>query len=295
MTDHDCPVCDKPLQANDVCATDIELGICHAACLDGSPTVDLETGEPADGEIDTYRYGDFCDDAPAPQDHVLGVVTGQMEIEPDVTASDLGVNAEPAPMTCERCQGNGEIVTDWERYKHPHEGDIGDEAVAECPDCGGEGIIDVSPSSEQNVRATDIDQRALDVADDIVRQMMDKGALLAVRDNDDELVPMALDRQFQLKAGWQIAIAAALTVPPTLNLNVLDELSKRTFAVQHNPNCPSPWLVRLPGKGPIDMLPYGDPLRLVKHQTGDILGFGKTLEEAGRAALAASEGSTDAT
>lgn len=44
--------------------------------------------------------------------------------------------------TCDRCQGNGEIVTDWERYKHPHEGDKGDEAVAECPDCGGEGIID---------------------------------------------------------------------------------------------------------------------------------------------------------
>lgn len=50
--------------------------------------------------------------------------------------------------TCERCQGNGEIVTDWDRYKHPHGGDIGDEAVAECPDCGGEGIIDVSPDTE---------------------------------------------------------------------------------------------------------------------------------------------------
>ena len=44
--------------------------------------------------------------------------------------------------TCERCQGNGEIVTDWERYLSPHKGDVGDEAVAECPDCGGEGVID---------------------------------------------------------------------------------------------------------------------------------------------------------
>lgn len=43
--------------------------------------------------------------------------------------------------SCERCQGNGEIVTDWERYKHPREGDVGDEAVAECPDCSGEGVI----------------------------------------------------------------------------------------------------------------------------------------------------------
>lgn len=37
--------------------------------------------------------------------------------------------------------GNGEIVTDWERYRHPHDGDVGDEAVAECPDCNGEGTI----------------------------------------------------------------------------------------------------------------------------------------------------------
>jgi uncharacterized protein (UPF0335 family) len=50
--------------------------------------------------------------------------------------------------TCERCQGNGEIVTDWDRYKHPNEDDVGDEAVAECPDCGGEGIIDLSPVRE---------------------------------------------------------------------------------------------------------------------------------------------------
>lgn len=39
--------------------------------------------------------------------------------------------------TCETCQGNGEIVVDWDRYLHPHPGDTGDEAVADCPDCGG--------------------------------------------------------------------------------------------------------------------------------------------------------------
>ena len=38
---------------------------------------------------------------------------------------------------CERCQGNGEIVVDWERYLHPLDGDVGDEAVAPCPDCQG--------------------------------------------------------------------------------------------------------------------------------------------------------------
>lgn len=47
---------------------------------------------------------------------------------------------------CERCQGNGEIVTDWDRYMHAHDGDVGDEAVADCPDCSGTGRIeDKSP------------------------------------------------------------------------------------------------------------------------------------------------------
>jgi len=41
--------------------------------------------------------------------------------------------------TCERCCGNGEIVTDWDRYLKPRTGDVGDESVAECPDCNGEG------------------------------------------------------------------------------------------------------------------------------------------------------------
>lgn len=51
-----CPICDKPFKAGDPCATDIELGMCHAACLDGSPTVNLDTGEPVDGPIPTYPY-----------------------------------------------------------------------------------------------------------------------------------------------------------------------------------------------------------------------------------------------
>jgi RecJ-like exonuclease len=46
--------------------------------------------------------------------------------------------------TCERCQGNGEVVTDWDRYLKPHPGDAGDEAVAECTDCNGDGQIVVT-------------------------------------------------------------------------------------------------------------------------------------------------------
>jgi DnaJ-class molecular chaperone len=42
--------------------------------------------------------------------------------------------------SCERCQGNGEIVTDWERYLES------DEGTAECPDCDGTGEIEDEPS-----------------------------------------------------------------------------------------------------------------------------------------------------
>ena len=32
------------------------MGVCHAACLDGCPVVDLETGEPSDGPVSTFEY-----------------------------------------------------------------------------------------------------------------------------------------------------------------------------------------------------------------------------------------------
>ncbi len=51
-----CPICDDAVRHGDVCAADIELGTCHAACLHGAPTVDLETGETLSGPIPTFRY-----------------------------------------------------------------------------------------------------------------------------------------------------------------------------------------------------------------------------------------------
>lgn len=58
-----------------------------------------------------------------------------------VPASEPEPVADDSRETCQRCQGNGEIVTDWERYLNPHEGDAGDEAVTECPDCDGVGAV----------------------------------------------------------------------------------------------------------------------------------------------------------
>lgn len=51
-----CQICLEPLKSDDICSTDIELGICHAECLAGAPVVDLNTGKPSDGPVDTYRY-----------------------------------------------------------------------------------------------------------------------------------------------------------------------------------------------------------------------------------------------
>ncbi|HAU78085.1 MAG TPA: hypothetical protein DCW88_21990 [Agrobacterium sp.] len=57
---HCCPICDVPFKADDVCATDIEEGTCHAECLAGSPVVDLNTGEPKTGPVDTFLYSDWA-------------------------------------------------------------------------------------------------------------------------------------------------------------------------------------------------------------------------------------------
>lgn len=68
----------------------------------------------------------------------------------------------------------------------------------------------------------------------------------------------------------------------------LERLRDVTYAVQHNPNCPAKYLVRLVGKsGRIDLKPYGNHFPSVKHETGDVLGFGKTLDEAIDNAIAA--------
>lgn len=62
--------------------------------------------------------------------------------------SQPAASAEPEQEICQRCQGNGEIVTDWDRYKNPRPGDVGDEAVAECPDCDGTGKVDAPVAQE---------------------------------------------------------------------------------------------------------------------------------------------------
>jgi hypothetical protein len=77
-----CPICANPFKPDDVCATDIEMGTCHAACLEGSPVVDLDTGdELPDGKVETYPYSEVMDPAPVQQ------VEQDMKFHPDVLAA----------------------------------------------------------------------------------------------------------------------------------------------------------------------------------------------------------------
>ena len=55
-----CDICLEPIRDDDLCLTDIDLGPCHAECLEGSPMVNLDTGElhgPDDAPPVPYRYG----------------------------------------------------------------------------------------------------------------------------------------------------------------------------------------------------------------------------------------------
>ncbi|MES2994868.1 MAG: hypothetical protein V4681_02475 [Patescibacteria group bacterium] len=56
--------------------------------------------------------------------------------------------------------------------------------------------------------------------------------------------------------------------------DALERLKDLTYAIEHNPNCPSPYLVRLVGtSGHLDKISD-------TRKTKDILGYGKTLDQA---------------
>lgn len=56
---------------------------------------------------------------------------------------DAPSNLEPGNLVraCVRCQGNGEIVVDWDKYLHPANLAEEEASVAECPDCNGRGVL----------------------------------------------------------------------------------------------------------------------------------------------------------
>lgn len=42
---YDCPICAETINDGDMCLLDIDMGDCHAACLERSPMVNLDTGD----------------------------------------------------------------------------------------------------------------------------------------------------------------------------------------------------------------------------------------------------------
>ena len=58
---YNCPICAEPINEGDLCLMDIDLGSCHAECLEGSPMVDFETGDllPEDApKLEPYPWSD---------------------------------------------------------------------------------------------------------------------------------------------------------------------------------------------------------------------------------------------
>lgn len=55
-----CPICLQEFKCEDICAIDLTEGCCHAACLEGSTVVDLETGEEIYGAtIFTFTFEEY--------------------------------------------------------------------------------------------------------------------------------------------------------------------------------------------------------------------------------------------
>jgi len=106
------------------------------------PRVEQRHREAYASEVERLGDKEYADRIRAGQRDSLSMIHAFARFERDLLASLAPVDDGAVREICERCQGNGEIVTDWERYRHPRLDDKGDEAVAECPDCNGNGEIE---------------------------------------------------------------------------------------------------------------------------------------------------------
>lgn len=108
-----CIACDEPFKDGDLVYPDVSGGHIHDECADDGGFATKDRPEPQVWPLAS---------TPAPQ-------PGEEE-------------------DCQKCAGNGEVVTDWDRYLKPRPGDVGDEAVAECPVCNGTGRMDAAPQPD---------------------------------------------------------------------------------------------------------------------------------------------------
>lgn len=120
------------------------------AICDGEATMRERAAQIADAElVDTFE------DSPEVDGICNSVVREIAKSIRALSTPAARMVAGEGEADCERCQGNGEIVTNWDRYMHGHDGDKGDEAVAECPDCNGTGKVEAHPPAAEPVGLRD--------------------------------------------------------------------------------------------------------------------------------------------
>lgn len=92
------------------------------------------------------------------------------ELEAQLAATQSAAQAAVQQVdTCETCQGNSEVVTDWNRYKHPHPGDKGDEAVSMCQECNGTGEVNAARDAARYRWLRDNDWRNDEKMEPVIR------------------------------------------------------------------------------------------------------------------------------
>nr|DAQ12786.1 MAG TPA: protein of unknown function (DUF5351) [Caudoviricetes sp.] len=123
----------------------------------------------ARGSFDAMKHGDAVKDAeellrsarsPGHTDLMVTPesIDAYMKDNP-MEAQDEGAAGEREQTDCKRCAGNGEIVTDWDRYLGaPQPRDQGDEGTTDCPDCDGTGKVDVTEDHPSPTPAADADR-----------------------------------------------------------------------------------------------------------------------------------------
>ncbi|SMO63896.1 hypothetical protein [Paracoccus laeviglucosivorans] len=87
----------------------------------------------------------------------------------EVLAALLPTEAEAEPVVCERCQGNGEIVTCWDEYLHPPADAAADHATEECPDCDCIGRATPPAATTDNTALVEAEGRGMRAAAEICR------------------------------------------------------------------------------------------------------------------------------
>lgn len=81
-------------------------------------------------------------------DAMISAIRALAVSPPTPTPVDGGLVGDLA--VCDRCAGNGEIVTDWDAYLKPPAGAAGDHGTAECPDCSGCEQTTPTPADGEN-------------------------------------------------------------------------------------------------------------------------------------------------